>query len=56
MKAFLSILTLTLLLMMPVGLWGTERQAFSSDMQKTMAQVAKWQINNFTYQKKRKSA
>lgn len=52
MKAFLSILTLTLLLMMPIGLWGTERQVFSSDMQKTMAQVAKWQINHFTYQEK----
>lgn len=52
MKARLSILIMTLLLMLPGRLPGIEPETTSSDLQKMMERVAKWQINNFTYQKK----
>lgn len=49
MKSTLSILTFALLLMLPETLHGTEKP---SDIEQTMARVAEWQMNNFTYQKK----
>lgn len=52
MKARLSILVVTLLLMLPARVSGTEPETASSDIQKIMERVADWQINNFTYQTK----
>lgn len=52
MKSPLPVLMFTLLLMLPVRLWGTGGSAPSSDMQRLMARVATWQINHFTYQEK----
>ena len=49
MKTTLSILSFTLCLILPAGLFGAGKPA---GIQKTMAQVAEWQINNFTYQTK----
>lgn len=52
MKSPLPVLMFTLLLMLPVRLWGTGGSAPSSDMQQLMARVAAWQINHFIYQEK----
>lgn len=52
MKSPLSILTFALLFTLPASLTGTERKGMNiptEHTQKTMAQVADWQINNFTY-------
>lgn len=51
MKARLSVLIVTLLLMLPGRVWGIGPDTTSSDLQKIMERVADWQINNFTYQK-----
>ena len=51
MKARLSILIVTLLLILPSRVSGIGPDTIFSDLQKIMERVADWQINNFTYQK-----
>lgn len=51
MKTLFSILMVALLLVLPVGLLGAEHPGLSKEARRTMTQVAKWQIDNFTYQK-----
>lgn len=48
MKSILSILAFALLLVLPANLSGAEKP---SDIPQAMAQVATWQMKNFTYQK-----
>ena len=52
MKSPLAILTFTLLLTLPASLWATEGKEMDisdRNTQKVLAQVADWQIKNFTY-------
>ncbi len=51
MKARLSILIVTLLLILPSRVAGIGPDTIFADLQKIMERVADWQINNFTYQK-----
>lgn len=51
MKSLLSTLTFSLLLLLPANLWGGGRCYTSSDVRNIMTQVAKWQMNHFTYRK-----
>lgn len=51
MKARLSILIVTLLLILPSRVSGIGPDTIFSDLQKIMERVADWQINNFTYQR-----
>ena len=53
MKARLSILIVTLLLILPSRVSGIGPDTIFSDLQKIMERVADWRINNFTYQKDR---
>lgn len=48
MKARLSILIVTLLLILPSRVSGIGPDTIFSDLQKIMERVADWQINNFT--------